>query len=789
MDDLPFITLAAGGISPEASPSPLNSEDASETSSQEIPSSISSLSIATHDISRTKYHLHELGTFAARLEHAAASIFPNKGRSRYENVHVLLLRWEEDSMGVQYELDDLAKSFETGYGYATETWLIPSAKSHFALMEKALQVVRNFGKADSLLIVYYAGHGHMNASRQAMWSCTSDNMKGSLSWHAVQALFEQADSDILLLLDCCAAASGALTEASSTSVTETIAACGFETWAPQPGRHSFTNTLIAVLDDWCDRSAFTAAMLHCEILNRLRHEKPERYRNTKSFEFRKSPIHVLSTNDPKARSIELAPRPSPQDVPVNELAQDNSSPPKKRGVATSRIVGTPTIEIEPSEGRALLPIPTDEQTELYNMDSLTKVLDDGHTSLPHVLLSLALEGDQVLDFERCRKWLQDFPAFARYATVQGVFKSNSTLLILSLPVVIWDWLPDDPACTFIGYVHSQNLIPNELRQRLPWAMNLPQVPPLSHSAYKVMRNDAMLQESRKSIAQAASLDRLAVFSIVFLTVTFTARFFNLYLEHSYWFTETACLVFSFGLLLMLSFAASLDLGHLAALRRRWISARSIKRLALSLVVLVIKFLDVTWAMLTDSLAGGRRILKSHWKLLFRSTCFIISIYFVDSVKDFVVKGMVSDTAWRAVAIALVSIGYFVLYLIPWLWLRGKSAWTNRAPRACKVDTACTALDDTHRVRRGTKRTLASLVNCTMFTVLVLWWSLSLKKTFFPNVPSTFRDDIVIFEFLVAIVLTEFTLFMTLSGNYVWMYFCITRILFLVSMGTSNLILS
>jgi hypothetical protein len=30
-------------------------------------------------------------------------------------------------MGVQYELDDLAKLFEVEYGYATKTWLIPNA--------------------------------------------------------------------------------------------------------------------------------------------------------------------------------------------------------------------------------------------------------------------------------------------------------------------------------------------------------------------------------------------------------------------------------------------------------------------------------------------------------------------------------------------------------------------------------------------------------------------------------------------------------------------------------------
>jgi hypothetical protein len=73
-------------------------------------------------------------------------------------------------MGVQYELDDLAKTFKSTYSFQTETWLIPTSKSHFALMGKALQVVQDWGKADELLIVYYAGHGLMNPSRQALWT-------------------------------------------------------------------------------------------------------------------------------------------------------------------------------------------------------------------------------------------------------------------------------------------------------------------------------------------------------------------------------------------------------------------------------------------------------------------------------------------------------------------------------------------------------------------------------------------------------------------------------------------
>ena len=291
---------------------------------------------------------------------------------------------------------------------------------------------------------------------------TSDVNYASLQWYAIQPLFEQADSDVLLILDCCAAASGAPTEGHRSSVTETIAACGFETWAPQPGRHSFTNTLIAVLDDWRDRPAFTAAMLHCEILSRLRHEKPEKYRKTSKFEFRKSPIHIVSTSDPKARSVELCPRLMPG------ATGDESSPQsgeiRGRGAVLSamesRVSGGSLDATRSSFIASFIATPATpaKGDDSYSMASIVRALDNGNTLLPHVLISLALEEEQQLDFEQWRRWLQDFPALAKLAKVQGIYKSNSTLLILSVPVVVWDWIPNDPACSFIGYVHSQNLL-------------------------------------------------------------------------------------------------------------------------------------------------------------------------------------------------------------------------------------------------------------------------------------------------------------------------------------------
>jgi hypothetical protein len=82
----------------------------------------------------------------------------------------------------------------------------------------------------------------------------------------------------------------------------------------------------------------------------------------------------------------------------------------------------------------------------------------GNLMVPHVLISVAVEESREnLDVESWRRWLTGIPALVKYATIQGVYKSYSTLLILSLPVMIWDMLPGYPACRFIGYVASEDL--------------------------------------------------------------------------------------------------------------------------------------------------------------------------------------------------------------------------------------------------------------------------------------------------------------------------------------------
>ncbi len=284
-----------------------------------------------------------------------------------------------------------------------------------------------------------------------------------MEWFAIQPLFLKVKADVLFLLDCCSAASAASAVSISHNVTgtkETIAACGFEAQAPEPGAHSFTCELIEVLDKWKCRAPFSVAMLHSELLANLRHPKPKKDKYGKMVESRRTPVYFVTTSNAKIVSIELACR-HPEIANWNE-----DSRPRKR----QRVSPEPSAinEEQSKHPKSFNPTQTDcdssstranpEQLEIdkYAEDQLKRLLPDGDLAIPHVLISLALEGEQLLEIGAWNKWLRDVPAFAKYARVEGLYKSHSTLLILSIPVVIWDLLPEDLACSFIGYVDSAN---------------------------------------------------------------------------------------------------------------------------------------------------------------------------------------------------------------------------------------------------------------------------------------------------------------------------------------------
>jgi hypothetical protein len=377
------------------------------------------------------------------------------------------MRWEQDELGVEPELHRLDQKFQD-YGFKTDVWLIPTRDSHLELMSKSIDMLRSADNDRNLFILYYAGHGRINSARQAEWVCGQGPEYASVDWSAIQSLFAKARSDVLILLDTCAAASS--TMRSQYGTMEAIVACGFESRAPPPGEHSFTNTLIEVLDDWIDKRTFSASCLHAEIIFQLKLKETKKGREGKKLEWCTTPIHINYTADSKLPGIELCRR--------NVLPPPSTPPPVPEHERPTTFMDAMDIDFDNSN---TAPAP------------LSNLTDSGEFQTPHVLIKIGLEQNQgPLDMKQCLRWLESVPFLGKWAKIEGVYPSYSTLVILSMPISVWDMLPDHPACTFIGYVTGPNMSPGPSTNEGGMTILISSLPNLSMAQGR--RKDEIVQQ-------------------------------------------------------------------------------------------------------------------------------------------------------------------------------------------------------------------------------------------------------------------------------------------------------
>jgi hypothetical protein len=165
----------------------------------------------------------------------------------------------------------------------------------------------------------------------------------------------------------------------------------------------------------------------------------------------------------------------------------------------------PSIEIKRIDAESMSP-PLPDQGAPRGRDGTDHPPDDGDVELlkgpdednPHVMVTLSLEDDQHLDLNAWEQWLASFPALAKHVKVQGVFKSHSTLLLLSLPVMVWDMLPDDPACSFIAFIRSDNLISSKQPQQKTIRVSVPGMPDAVPDA--VVSSDQVVRDTRTDMS-------------------------------------------------------------------------------------------------------------------------------------------------------------------------------------------------------------------------------------------------------------------------------------------------
>jgi hypothetical protein len=84
-----------------------------------------------------------------------------------------------------------------------------------------------------------------------------------------------------------------------------------------------------------------------------------------------------------------------------------------------------------------------------------------------VLITVKLDDSVSPDLTEWRNWLRrQIPTGVAEIDVEGIFEASSKVVLLRLPIAIWDMLPDHDAYSFVGYVRSSNLIVKRLETAL-----------------------------------------------------------------------------------------------------------------------------------------------------------------------------------------------------------------------------------------------------------------------------------------------------------------------------------
>ena len=274
--------------------------------------------------------------------------------------------------------------------------------------------------------------------------------------------------------------------------------------------------------DWKDVPAFSITMLHCEVLRVLMQRRKERCSNGQRREWRSTPVYINGSKDPRIEGIRLCKQTLIDIVETSPSGATLNSPEAilpRDCLTPSSYFDLMSLGCEELEG---LSISSSEQS---NFGSAPRP-DDGSSEssldlkVPHMLVSIALDEDQALpNAEACRRWICGFPGLAKHVKVEGVYSSYSTVLILSIPVAVYNMLPENPACQPVAYVTSRNRFTGAImEQAMPMIEHEAQHKSLTaeegSARIKLRRHlESFAQEHNKAMSQAFAVSGVPLTSI------------------------------------------------------------------------------------------------------------------------------------------------------------------------------------------------------------------------------------------------------------------------------------
>ncbi|KAG6113799.1 hypothetical protein E4U14_001627 [Claviceps sp. LM454 group G7] len=369
---------------------------------------------------------HDFESFARHLQDAAMLIQRQTERPPYSHVSVLLLSWEDDP-----SMDQDVAAFEailrSRYNYVTRRWQIPTVPNPSIKLGVQMASFLENARPNHLLIIYYAGHGFVGSDGHLYWACNAQDESAKLKWDGVRCLFEDAQSDILLLLDTCAVPDPPT--AGSHGMKQGIAACTPE-YSSQysvrdQGSRSFTTDMIDALQSLHNGRPFSVKKLFEETtaqnqLHSIQGGRPA------SLIRPQLPL-FFSLTPGESQYISLAPL-----------------PPRPGSVSEAQIGGE-FADVQAQCGR---------EDNLIDPESVSDLRFDES----RVLVCTTFVGDASPDMSFFNQWLQNRPPLGSRIAVEGMFLGPPTMLLISMPQSIWNVVQHDKVCCFLGYISSHNMV-------------------------------------------------------------------------------------------------------------------------------------------------------------------------------------------------------------------------------------------------------------------------------------------------------------------------------------------
>jgi hypothetical protein len=304
----------------------------------------------------------------------------------------------------------------------------------------------------------------------------------------------------LLLYDSCHSAHPAV-NISGQGVTELIAACGFETHAPAVGPHSFTNALIRELEESFAGPPIPVTELHSKVISSLKNWKPSLLRDENGNVWtdengrakyechkRRTPVYCFLTNESPYRSIMLARLPSKLSL-TSVANMDKVIDPDKQTAGCEAEADAGELSVLAEEPKGTAEAQSSVSDEMLHSAHPSQINSSAQSTQPttvsesprpedslRVLLAVRLEEDFFLENEdeddgkRIRtwcNWLKAIPYGVQNVTIEGIYKSCSALILLTLPIALWDLLPNNAAYSFIGFVKPNNWSKADLARLQP----------------------------------------------------------------------------------------------------------------------------------------------------------------------------------------------------------------------------------------------------------------------------------------------------------------------------------